>query len=858
MDPTFVEALNDDVNAQDDYHDFHSPPPAPSYRPPHVETDLWESFTTDAPLPPSPQRNGAQHTEQAKIDLINDDEEFYNLVAALLSLHAEGESVERVLLNNLTAVERNEFMVALEHRVQRLPTFPEAGEVRTSALVRSAEQTFYPTLCDLPTRFIPEADYDPTTENFSPASPEETLPGAVGGNPSTHSPLLDQNCLSQDNRKSWKRASDSRRHHYSASLLRSGHQQTAPQYDDHRDMGYEWMPDTMHDRRTRQNNHAEQSHEFMFHHRRFASSPSTMTNSIHKEQDDKNIYDDKHGQRKKADEGPFTPRQHNRVKKVQKHCASNGDEAKNGLGLSINTQRESIEAPPAAPPVQKDMRIRSNDEGQTHHVPLFPPPLINELDKSQDVGSPTAVERDENDSAREEGPQKDRQRAGTESPLNEPELVFEAVENLSLPKHITTETRPNTDPPNNTKTDQGKLPAAGKFKIDILKRKNALAYSEAETVYTQSQLKRRLLDEVNSATQCIDAARDAEERDAYQQYLNELEFELEKWNQHSTFGHGTSPRSAQQEAHRKEKAVRPSPKKKQKRKEKPNNPIELDEIIMKLNQQECQKEEEGTAGSPVHDENIGVRRVVSIAAPETLPEDYKFEARLGDEVFMATVPQGGVQKGQVFETTMGKLHDDEDSVGNFRSSIYMEMQTPRMRWRDGLCDCLDYGCLVPICWNSCFCPQIALTQVMARLHLTAAGTKGVNLRSRVRVRNTIFFTVGLVILHGLFVYPLVEAPSSILVLATAMILLALDISSLVYFCYMTAHTRKNVRMEYDIPEGCCKGCEDVCVSICCNSCTISQMGRHTADYETYRAYCCTDTGLPRHVEVKLPSEYQGS
>ena len=35
---------------------------------------------------------------------------------------------------------------------------------------------------------------------------------------------------------------------------------------------------------------------------------------------------------------------------------------------------------------------------------------------------------------------------------------------------------------------------------------------------------------------------------------------------------------------------------------------------------------------------------------------------------------------------------------------------------------------------------------------------------------------------------------------------------------------------------------------------MAQMGRHTADYDTYRAACCTDTGLPNHVEVKLPSD----
>ena len=35
----------------------------------------------------------------------------------------------------------------------------------------------------------------------------------------------------------------------------------------------------------------------------------------------------------------------------------------------------------------------------------------------------------------------------------------------------------------------------------------------------------------------------------------------------------------------------------------------------------------------------------------------------------------------------------------------------------------------------------------------------------------------------------------------------------------------------------------------CSCCTVAQMARHTADYETYAARCCSDTGLPPNVQL---------
>merc|ERR1740139_267207 len=80
------------------------------------------------------------------------------------------------------------------------------------------------------------------------------------------------------------------------------------------------------------------------------------------------------------------------------------------------------------------------------------------------------------------------------------------------------------------------------------------------------------------------------------------------------------------------------------------------------------------------------------------------------------------------------------------------------------------------------------------------------------------------------------------------ILLA-DLVGICYFLYQLIKTRAKMKKMYYIPENCF--CENALASIFCTSCALSQMGRHTADYDTYNSYCCTDTGLPSQIKVQL-------
>lgn len=69
------------------------------------------------------------------------------------------------------------------------------------------------------------------------------------------------------------------------------------------------------------------------------------------------------------------------------------------------------------------------------------------------------------------------------------------------------------------------------------------------------------------------------------------------------------------------------------------------------------------------------------------------------------------------------------------------------------------------------------------------------------------------------------------------------------FCllYLIVMTRRYIRKKYRIPQTACTGVEDCCVAVCLPCCAISQMARHTTDYNLYRGAWCSETGLPSRV-----------
>jgi hypothetical protein len=95
--------------------------------------------------------------------------------------------------------------------------------------------------------------------------------------------------------------------------------------------------------------------------------------------------------------------------------------------------------------------------------------------------------------------------------------------------------------------------------------------------------------------------------------------------------------------------------------------------------------------------------VCDVVAPSDLPGGYMFEAQLGDRKFLATVPPGGVTKGQRFVSTMKELE-------------IIEIPVPLGGWRDETCDCCSHGIFHPLLLNTIFVPCSEFTVHLVSHH----------------------------------------------------------------------------------------------------------------------------------------------
>ncbi|KAG7366118.1 PLAC8 family domain containing protein [Nitzschia inconspicua] len=227
--------------------------------------------------------------------------------------------------------------------------------------------------------------------------------------------------------------------------------------------------------------------------------------------------------------------------------------------------------------------------------------------------------------------------------------------------------------------------------------------------------------------------------------------------------------------------------------------------------------------------------MVSVTAPASLPAGYTFEALLNDDPsrpFLCEVPEGGVEEGQRFLAPL-PINVQEDRIN-----------APTGRWKDGLFDCFKPGyCHASWCC-AFFCSKISMAQIMTRMSLTWLGEPG----QRVATNNT--FKVVVLLLVSYMIYSISLEVASLEYgprnTPTLIVVLKLVGSFLfgVWSLYSLCRTRQSVRQQYSIPEEHCHGCEDLCCAFFCTCCTLSQMARHTGEYETYPAVCCSTTGHP--------------
>ena len=254
--------------------------------------------------------------------------------------------------------------------------------------------------------------------------------------------------------------------------------------------------------------------------------------------------------------------------------------------------------------------------------------------------------------------------------------------------------------------------------------------------------------------------------------------------------------------------------------------------------QEGHAEQQPMASMPNNKNTWDELPVCDVVAPSDLPGGYMFEAQLGSKKFLATVPPGGVTKGQRFVSTMRELET-------------IEIPVPLGAWRDGARECCRDGMCHPLFLNTMFFPCIALGQIMTRTGLDWQGNPANKLVSSISCANmTVLLTFWLAMnASAVFMYRVGWERGYDMGLEYYAPLIIFNAFVMIWMISLTKKVRESIRNKYQIPEDHCEGIEDCFCATFCMPCTICQMGRHTADFDTYRATCCTKTGLPRQVEL---------
>lgn len=238
----------------------------------------------------------------------------------------------------------------------------------------------------------------------------------------------------------------------------------------------------------------------------------------------------------------------------------------------------------------------------------------------------------------------------------------------------------------------------------------------------------------------------------------------------------------------------------------------------------------GGSETPKHLSSGSGAERVDVVSPADLPAGYQFEAEIDGHRFLATVPFGGVKRGDTFSCIMREVAPIGPSV-------------PTGVWRDRLCDCTKFGVCHPVNLHTIFCPLLSLGQVMTRLKLDAFGrpTKfRSNTWSTMWTVTMFWIAMNFIIYQG-FNYK--WAHRLALTIPDYVAVSVLNLAGILFTLYAVSATRAATREIYNIREYRFYDLEDNCCAAFCMPCTICQLHRHTVPYDQFEAHVCSKTGV---------------
>jgi len=165
-------------------------------------------------------------------------------------------------------------------------------------------------------------------------------------------------------------------------------------------------------------------------------------------------------------------------------------------------------------------------------------------------------------------------------------------------------------------------------------------------------------------------------------------------------------------------------------------------------------------------------------------------------------------------------------------------------WKDGLCDCCGYG-LHPSFLNAFFCLPILTAQVMTRMKLDWLANTSTAKSVENTFKNITLIYVIYIILSFIFQDDKKDSHYG----SVNTVFCVVNFCYTFFMIFIITKLRGYIRAKYQIPEVYCVGVEDCCCACFCAPCTVSQMARHTGNYESNSASCCSNTGLSKDETV---------